>query len=79
MILMDHQMPEMDGIECLHRIRAQEDGLCHDSQIVCLTANVGSEIEQLCLQEGFDGFLAKPVRSADLIQQIARFMENGKR
>lgn len=78
-ILMDHQMPEMDGIECLHRIRAQEDGLCHDSQIVCLTANVGSEIEQLCLQEGFDGFLAKPVRGADLIQQIARFMENGKR
>jgi len=75
-ILMDHQMPEMDGIECLHRIRAQEDGLCHDSQIVCLTANVGSEIEQLCLQEGFDGFLAKPVRGTALKAEIARVTRN---
>lgn len=74
-ILMDHQMPEMDGIECLHRIRDQENGLCRDSRIVCLTANVGSEIEQLCLGEGFDGFLAKPVRGAALKEEIVRVME----
>ena len=64
-ILMDHQMPEMDGVECLHRIRTQEGVLCRDNRIVCLTANVGSEIEQLSLREGFDGFLSKPVRSAE--------------
>ena len=71
-ILMDHQMPEMDGIECLHRIRAQESGLCRESRIICLTANVGTEIEQLCMKEGFDGFLTKPVRGEALIKEISR-------
>ena len=71
-ILMDHQMPEMDGIECLRRIRAQENGLCRESRIICLTANVGSEIEELCMKEGFDGFLTKPVRSEALIKEISR-------
>ena len=71
-ILMDHQMPEMDGIECLHRIREQENGLCRESRIICLTANVGAEMEQLCMREGFDGFLSKPVRGATLIREIAR-------
>ena len=71
-ILMDHQMPEMDGIECLRRIRSQENGLCRESRIICLTANVGSEIEQLCMKEGFDGFLTKPVRGEELIKAISR-------
>lgn len=71
-ILMDHQMPEMDGVECLRRIRTQENGLCHGSKIICLTANVGTEIEQLCRREGFDGFLTKPVRGETLANEIAR-------
>jgi len=71
-ILMDHQMPEMDGIECLHRIRTQEDGLCRDSRVICLTANVGAEMEKLYHQEGFDGYLEKPVRGKNLEQEIAR-------
>ena len=71
-ILMDHQMPEMDGIECLHRIRTQEDGLCRDSRVICLTANVGAEMEKLYHQEGFDGYLEKPVRGKSLEQEIAR-------
>ena len=71
-ILMDHQMPEMDGIECLHRIREQEGGLCRDSRVICLTANVGAEMEKLYHQEGFDGYLEKPVRGKNLEQEIAR-------
>ena len=71
-ILMDHQMPEMDGIECLHRIRTQEDGLCRDSRVICLTANVGAEMEKLYHEEGFDGYLEKPVRGKSLEQEIAR-------
>jgi signal transduction histidine kinase len=71
-IFMDHQMPEMDGIECLHRIRKQEDGRCHDSKVVCLTANAGADMEQLYRQEGFDGYLEKPVRGKTLEQEIAR-------
>ena len=74
-ILMDHQMPGMDGVKCLHKIRNQENGLCCESKIVCLTANVGSEIEQLCMREGFDGFLAKPVRGMTLSAEIKRLTD----
>ena len=73
-ILMDHQMPEMDGIECLHRIRAQENGLCHASKAVCLTANVGSDMEKLYRDAGFDGYLAKPVRGKSLEDELARLV-----
>nr|MCR5753684.1 response regulator [Acetatifactor sp.] len=42
-IFMDHMMPEMDGIECLHKIRTQTGGFCRESKIIALTANAGSE------------------------------------
>ena len=71
-ILMDHQMPEMDGIECLHRIRDQENGKCKDSKIVCLTANVGAEMEKQFMQEGFDGYLRKPVNGKILESELVR-------
>ena len=74
LILMDHQMPEMDGIECLHRIREQPDGLNRDSKIVCLTANVGADMERLYMQEGFDGYLEKPVRGKVLEAEIMRLV-----
>jgi CheY-like chemotaxis protein len=71
-IFMDHQMPEMDGIECLHRIRDQENGKCKDSKIVCLTANVGAEMEKQFMQEGFDGYLSKPVNGKILESELVR-------
>lgn len=71
-ILMDHQMPGMDGIECLHAIRAQKDGLCRDSRIVCLTANADADMRERCLREGFDGYMTKPVRGKDLEAELAR-------
>ncbi|MBR6090721.1 MAG: response regulator, partial [Anaerolineaceae bacterium] len=74
LILMDHQMPEMDGIECLHRIKDQQDGKCRDSKIVCLTANVGTDMEQLYHQEGFDGYLVKPIRGKVLEDEILRLV-----
>ena len=76
-ILMDHQMPEMDGIECLRRIRAQEGGLCRDSRVVCLTANVGAEMEKLYRDEGFDGYLVKPVQGKTLERELARLAPRG--
>ena len=72
LVLMDHQMPEMDGIECMHRIRKQENGLNRDSRIVCLTANVGKDMERLYMQEGFDGYLEKPIRGKVLADDIMR-------
>ena len=63
-ILMDHMMPEMDGIECLHALRMQPGGLCQDVPVVALTANAGSDNQLLYRKEGFSGYLAKPVSGA---------------
>ena len=60
-ILMDHLMPEMDGIQCLHALRTQPGGLCQDVPVVALTANAGSDNQLLYRKEGFSGYLAKPV------------------
>ena len=63
-ILMDHLMPEMDGIACLHALRAQPGGLCQDTPVIALTANAGSDNQLLYRKEGFSGYLAKPVSGA---------------
>ena len=63
-ILMDHLMPEMDGIQCLHALRVQPGGLCQDVPVVALTANAGSDNQLLYRKEGFSGYLAKPVSGA---------------
>ncbi len=63
-ILMDHMMPEMDGIECFHALQAQPGGLCQDVPVVALTANAGSDNQLLYRKEGFSGYLAKPVSGA---------------
>ena len=63
-ILMDHLMPEMDGIQCLHALRIQAGGLCQDVPVIALTANAGSDNQLLYKKEGFSGYLAKPVSGA---------------
>ena len=70
-ILMDHQMPEMDGIECMRRIKTQEEGASRESKIICLTANAGPEMERRFRAEGFDGFLEKPIRGSILKDEIS--------
>ncbi|MCR5418147.1 MAG: DegV family EDD domain-containing protein [Lachnospiraceae bacterium] len=74
LILMDHKMPGMDGIECLHEIRNQTGGLNHETKIVALTANGGSEMEEMYAREGFDGYLMKPVTGRDLETILYRFL-----
>ena len=72
LIFMDHMMPEMDGIECLHEIRRQVGGLCRDTKVVALTANAGSETQALYVKEGFDGYLLKPVNGDELERELLR-------
>lgn len=63
-ILMDHLMPEMDGIQCLHALRSQPGGMCQETPVIALTANAGSDNQLLYRKEGFSGYLAKPVGGA---------------
>jgi len=68
-ILMDHLMPEMDGIECLESIRRQTGGLNRTTPVIVLTANAGSDNRELYHRSGFDGYLVKPV-SGEALEDI---------
>ena len=67
-ILMDHLMPMMDGVECLERIRTQAGGLNRSTPVVVLTANAESDNRDLYARAGFDGYLVKPV-SGDALEK----------
>ena len=72
-VLMDCQMPVMDGVEATRRIRAQEAAHGHSPvPIAALTANVMRGDRERYLAAGMDAFLAKPFESADLIALVAR-------
>lgn len=73
-ILLDHMMPEMDGIETLQEIRRQEDGLCRKAPVIMLTANAAPEDAKRYFDEGFDGYLAKPVEGGRLEAEILKFL-----
>ena len=73
-IFMDHLMPEIDGIECLHMVREQKGGLCRESKIVALTANAGGDTKALYVREGFDGYLVKPVSGEALENELRRLL-----
>ena len=60
-VLMDMQMPELDGVGATERIRAMSE-LSHQPRIAALTANALAEDEQRCMDAGMDDFIAKPVR-----------------
>ncbi|MBP5282757.1 MAG: DegV family EDD domain-containing protein [Lachnospiraceae bacterium] len=74
MIFMDHLMPEMDGIECLHRIKTQVGGMCRHSKVVALTANAGADNKALYASEGFDGYLVKPTSGEALENECMRLL-----
>ncbi|MBQ7201199.1 MAG: response regulator, partial [Eubacterium sp.] len=71
-IFMDHLMPQMDGIECLEKIREQVGGLNRNTPVIVLTANAGSENRELYNRAGFDGYLVKPVSAESMEEMLIK-------
>ncbi len=74
LILMDCQMPEMDGFEATRRIRAQ-DATAH-IPIIALTANALPEDREACLQAGMDDYLLKPLKPEALRAVLKRWAQS---
>ena len=80
LVLMDVQMPEMDGVEATAAIRKKEKGSGWHTPIVALTANAMKGDRERYLASGMDGYLAKPIRPLELDEllesQAARRIES---
>jgi len=77
LVLMDWQMPEMDGIDAARAIRALErsGGSGRRVPIVAVTANAMAGDEAKCLDAGMDGYMTKPYRKKDLAATCARWLD----
>ncbi|HKV23566.1 MAG TPA: response regulator [Candidatus Acidoferrum sp.] len=76
LVLMDVQMPEMDGFEATEIIRKNEKGGEHHQPIVALTAHAMKGDRERCLEAGMDGYLTKPIRPQELDQMLERYMRH---
>ena len=75
LVLMDVQMPEMDGLEATKRIRAAESGVMNPRiPIVAMTAHAMKGDREHCLESGMDAYLAKPIKPAQLREIIERLV-----
>lgn len=74
-VLMDVQMPEMDGLEATRRLRAREveRGLLR-MPVIAMTANVMTEDRAACLEAGMDDFIAKPFRAEVMTATLLKYL-----
>ena len=76
LVLMDVQMPEMDGIEATRAIRnPQSRVLNHQVTIIAITANAMARDLENCLQAGMDDYLTKPIELASLVELLKKWLK----
>jgi CheY-like chemotaxis protein len=78
LVLMDHMMPEMDGIEAFHRIREKGGSYYTKVPVIALTANAIAGAREMFLEEGFQDFVEKPVDHSALERVLRRNLPEDK-
>ena len=73
LVLMDVQMPEMDGLEATRRIRAQAKTSVAELPIIAMTAHARVEDRQQCLLAGMSDYMSKPITFAGLVQMLNKW------
>lgn len=71
-VVMDIQMPEMDGLEATRQLRAEG----YEGPIIALTANALRKDRAACLEAGCNDFIAKPIDRAELVQKVGHWINN---
>jgi signal transduction histidine kinase/CheY-like chemotaxis protein len=69
LVLMDHMMPEMDGVETLHAIRAMDGDYYKNVPVVVVTANAMSGVQEAMEKEGFQSYISKPI-NVDKLENV---------
>ncbi len=75
LVLMDVQMPEMDGLTATEMLRKSEKNLARHQPVVALTANAMKGDEERCLAAGMDGYLTKPIRAGELQELLQSYVQ----
>ncbi|HKL01798.1 MAG TPA: response regulator [Desulfotignum sp.] len=79
LVLMDVQMPEMDGLEATRRIRsAQSSVYSHDVPIIAMTALAMAKDKDACLAAGMNGYITKPVNPVALVDELKKWLPQEK-
>ncbi len=77
-ILLDHMMPVMDGIEVLGHLRSMPINESRDAAVIALTANAVSGVREMYLEAGFDDYMSKPISGKLLEEMLAKHLPKGK-
>ena len=75
LVLMDLQMPEMDGFEAITAIRKKEKGTDIHQEVIALTAHAMAGDRERCLAAGMDGYLSKPIRPQELETLLQKYVD----